>query len=123
MLGEGLAAELRGTGVDVLSVCPGVTRTEFQQVARMADRARGADPMAVVEGSLRRLGRRLTFVHGLANLWGTIAVRFVPRAVTARLAGAILPRVLFRTSARAYRERLLARAADRPAGSEGTHHD
>lgn len=123
MLGEGLAAELRGTGVDVLSVCPGVTRTEFQRVARMTEETRGADPARVVEGSLGRLGRRLTFVHGLHNLMGTIAVRLVPRALTARIAGAILPRVLFRSSARAYRARLLERATRDPNPSEKEDHD
>jgi len=33
--GHALRAELRGTGVDVLCVCPGFTRTEFQQSAEI----------------------------------------------------------------------------------------
>src|SRR5204862_8298977 len=34
---ESLAAEVRGTGVHVLCVCPGYTRTEFQQKVDTVD--------------------------------------------------------------------------------------
>jgi short-subunit dehydrogenase len=104
--GEGLAGELRGTGIDVLNVCPGVTQTEFAQVARMEKSRHGADPMDVVEASLRRLGRRLTFVHGWRNRTRSLAVRLFPRALLVRIGAEIMPKLLFGKTAAHYRKKL-----------------
>jgi len=107
VFGEGLAGELLGTGIDVLNVCPGVTQTEFAQVARLEKSRHGADPMDVVESSLERLGRRLTFVHGLANRTRSLAVRLFPRAVLVRIGARIMPKLLFGKSAAHYRKKLM----------------
>jgi short-subunit dehydrogenase len=63
----GLWQELLGTGVDVLLVIPGPTRTGFQQEAGTKVASWAMDPEAVAAGALPELGRRLMHVAGDAN--------------------------------------------------------
>lgn len=95
-LGEGLAVELRGTGVDVLSLCPGHTQSEFHAVSGAPGPAAGgaADARAVVEQALSLLGRRSVVVHGGMNRLLVQGQRLVPRSWTARAAGRLLGRRL-----------------------------
>ncbi len=59
---EALWAEARGTGLTVLAVCPGPTRTEFFDVVGSEDAAVGRMQTAdqVVTTALRALDRRST---------------------------------------------------------------
>jgi short-subunit dehydrogenase len=90
-----LTEETANTGVTVTCLCPGPTRAGFQERAQMgnsrlfqmtsvmspADAARaGYDAMMA--------GRALV-VPGIANRIGVQAVRFVPRRVAAKIAGAL----------------------------------
>ena len=89
---EGLAAELRGTGVLVQALCPGFTHSEFHQ--RMEADTREipswmwmrAGP--VVETSLRNLERRgpVVCVPGLRNKLSVFLLRHVPRSLIGTLA-------------------------------------
>lgn len=79
LLGEGLAAELRGDAVDVLVLAPGATRTEFLEVAGLRD-SLGMNVEDVVSRALGRLGRADVFVPGLFYSTGVFAMRFLPRA-------------------------------------------
>jgi uncharacterized protein len=93
---EALAEELRGTGVMVTALCPGPTRTEFHRRARMEsaklvrwtpfvmDTASVA--RAGYEGLMR--GKRLV-IPGLTNRILAQVVRFVPRVVPVKIAGAL----------------------------------
>jgi short-subunit dehydrogenase len=89
---EGLAEELRGSGVQVQALCPGLTRTEFLDVAGTHDGlAVTRTPMLsaedVVEASLRALERgRLRVVTGWTNRMAVFAQRFVPSVVPRRVA-------------------------------------
>ncbi|RZS90953.1 hypothetical protein EV189_0183 [Motilibacter rhizosphaerae] len=79
---EGLVEELRGTGVRVQALCPGLTRTEFHaRSGDDVDRIPGwvwLDVDQVVEGSLRDLGRgRVVSVPG----WQYAALPAFTRAV------------------------------------------
>jgi short-subunit dehydrogenase len=89
---EGLAEELRGTGIRVQALCPGITRTEFLEVAGThsglrVTRTPMLTPEAVVEASLRGLDRgSLRVVAGWTNRLAVFAQRFVPAFVPRRVA-------------------------------------
>jgi hypothetical protein len=88
---EALAVEMRGTGVQVLCVCPGFTRTEFQ--ARAAVDVSTVPSFAwmsseeVADQAVAAVGRRAVLVNGLLNSLMTSTIRFVPRGALARMVG------------------------------------
>ncbi len=86
LLGEALWAELAGTGVDVLSVLPGATRTEFSERADQLDHP-GAAPASVVEDAFDALGQQPSVTCGWWN-WtrANLGARLLPRS-TLTLAG------------------------------------
>jgi short-subunit dehydrogenase len=80
--GEALHGECVGSGVDVLTVLPGLTRTEFH--AGLGERSyhspyRSAEQ--VVETALRALGRRSIVVDGWYNKLLCHGSRFLPRGL------------------------------------------
>ncbi|HYB98669.1 MAG TPA: SDR family NAD(P)-dependent oxidoreductase [Candidatus Limnocylindrales bacterium] len=78
--GEAIAAELKGTGVDVLVVSPGDTRTGFQDVAgEMSTRWSSVED--VVGEALAGLGKKTVVVPGLENRLGLLAARLLPRSM------------------------------------------
>ncbi len=80
MLAEGLAAELKVHGVDVLALCPGFTRTSFTKLARINDWiAMDAEP--VVRLALAKLGKSGFTVPGLFNKVASFSTRFQPRSL------------------------------------------
>ncbi len=92
-LGESLAAELADEPVDVLSLCPGATRTNFFDRSGIV----GMNPFGmtsaerVAREGLAQLGRRTVHVVGGGNRLAAVASRFTPRSVlrssTRRIAG------------------------------------
>jgi short-subunit dehydrogenase len=89
---EALADELRGTSVAVQALCPGLTTTEFQEVAhtdRVAfNRTRAMRPEDVVAASLKGLERgRLRVVPGWDNWLVAHLQGWAPRALVRRVAG------------------------------------
>jgi hypothetical protein len=90
---EALHEELRGTGVKVQALCPGFTRTEFQERAGIDT---GGVPSfawmtaeAVVDSSLAALRRgEVVCVPGLGNRLLATAATAMPRAVVRRIVGA-----------------------------------
>ncbi|OGT35986.1 MAG: hypothetical protein A2W28_08710 [Gammaproteobacteria bacterium RBG_16_51_14] len=80
MLAEGLAAEMKEYGVDVLALCPGFTRTEFQKLARINDLiAMDAEPVVCM--ALDKLGKSGIAVPGLFNKFASFSTRFQPRSL------------------------------------------
>ncbi len=92
MLGECLWKEYRKMGIDSLALSPGFTRTEFTQVANIADAGpfREATPEAVVAIGLRKLGKRPSVIHGLINKIMIFTVRIFPRRTVIAVTGASL---------------------------------
>jgi hypothetical protein len=97
-LGEALYSEYRGTGIDVITLCPQATKTEFlvaqgfsQEESnarhRMANR-----PEDIVELTLRKLGRKPVtgpFLTAAADF----AIRFVPRKLRGIMARPVMRRI------------------------------
>jgi len=92
---EGLATELKGTGVRVQALCPGLTESEFHETSGTAEvaftKTRMMTAQAVAEQSLRALdrGRPLRVIPGWHNRAVAGSQRFLPRglvrAVSAQL--------------------------------------
>ena len=90
---EALWDENRQHGVHVMALCPGVTETNFFQVAGI-DRPPMRTiqtPEEVVDAALRGLSRKKSVViSGWANWLTTEAERFVPRSFVTKVAGKAL---------------------------------
>ncbi|MFP4206241.1 MAG: SDR family NAD(P)-dependent oxidoreductase [Spirochaetaceae bacterium] len=85
-LSEGIAEELRGTGVTVTALCPGPTRSAFHEASGMnvneAGSASMPDPLEVARFGYRMAmrGKRVA-VHGARFRVATFLERFLPRRV------------------------------------------
>jgi short-subunit dehydrogenase len=83
---EALWGETRGSGVRVLTLCPGATETAFFASTGKEFLTSGRQsPDQVVTTALRGLdGRAPTVVSGLTNRIATLGARFLPRAAMIR---------------------------------------
>jgi uncharacterized protein len=93
-----LHEELRGTGVNVMVLCPGFTRTEFQERAGLDSSAvpnfMWQSAEAVVAAGLRaHENGRAVCIPGPLNQAGAAFSSALPGAITRKLAGAIIGRV------------------------------
>lgn len=87
---EALANELEGTGVTTTCLCPGPTRTGFQDRAAMQESklVQGGlmDSMTVArQGYAGLVAGKTIIVPGFQNWIGTFLPRFVPRKMATRL--------------------------------------
>jgi short-subunit dehydrogenase len=87
---EAIAAELTGTGVSVLCVCPGFTKTEFQDHVEV-DQASIPKMMwytadEVADEAVRAVGRGAVLVNGRLNRAMLVPLKFLPRALVVRAA-------------------------------------
>jgi short-subunit dehydrogenase len=92
-LAESLWVELHPRGVDVLALCPGLTRTEFMMKAGIDARPPGflwANPDDVVCTALKFLGRRPVVLHGWNNRLQGVLVKFLPRRWVTSIAGMLI---------------------------------
>ena len=98
MFTEALSLEVKGTGVRVQALCPGLTRTGFQAVAGESGTdgllaALWQEPAAVVEASLAGLRRNAVIVvPGVHNKVLVGASSMLPNGLKRRLAGAVMSR-------------------------------
>jgi short-subunit dehydrogenase len=90
---EALAEELHGKGVRVMALCPGATRTEFQEVAGVSRHVPEFSYMtaeAVVREAIAAAKRgKRTFVPGPINKLQAVSARLAPRSVLAGIAGSM----------------------------------
>ncbi len=92
-LGNSLWWELKKYNIDVLSLNPGGTETEFQ---RIADAETGPIPRTtkqVVETAMNALGKKPSVVDGTFNKLLTFSSRFVSQKLTVIIAGLIASRL------------------------------
>lgn len=84
---EALWGEARGSGVRVLTLCPGATETSFFTNTGKEFLTRGRQaPAEVASLALAALDRHVpTVVSGLTNRLGSTAYRFMPRALLVRI--------------------------------------
>lgn len=88
---ESLWGELRGTGVDIVSISPGDTATEFRQTADLNNKFPIPPRTAqdVVHTSLKSLGKKTSVVDGVMNKitawWATWAPRKLLILMNAKL--------------------------------------
>jgi short-subunit dehydrogenase len=93
--GEALWGECVGTGVDVLTVLPGLTRTEFQGGAGLRDyHSPYRSAQQVVDSALSALGDRAIVVDGILNKLLVHGSRFVPRGLLLLLSRFIMKKEL-----------------------------
>jgi short-subunit dehydrogenase len=91
---EAIAVELADTGVRVLCVCPGVTRTEFQERANVDTSLvpgflqQSAEEVA--DEAVRAVGRGPVVVNGLLNRVGVGLFKFVPHGLLTRAASGLI---------------------------------
>jgi uncharacterized protein len=97
LLGEALHVELRGHGIDVTVLSPGLTRTDmsgglpidFSRLPMMTQ-----SPATVGAMGIRALGRRTTIVSGVLNKFYAWQNRLLPRSVPVSLFGFLIRRAL-----------------------------
>jgi short-subunit dehydrogenase len=95
---QALHEELRGTGVKMMVLCPGFTRTEFQERAGLDSGSVPSflwqTPEPVVAAALRAYEQgRAVCVPGALNQAGAAFSSALPAGITRRIAGAVVPRV------------------------------
>jgi hypothetical protein len=85
---EALAVDLEGTGVHVLCVCPGFTRTEFQEKAHIdatqVPRFVWMTPEAVADQAVAAVGKQTVLVNGRLNRVLARTLRLAPRSLVAK---------------------------------------
>lgn len=91
---EAIHEEAKPHGVRVAALCPGPTRTEFAELAGMGESALfktfASDPDAVVKDGLKALaGNQAVRISGAANALMAESIRFTPRFLARRIAGAL----------------------------------
>ena len=91
---EAVREELRGTGVRVMALCPGFTRTEFQDTANAQASSLPSvlwqSAEQVVDTALRDLRRGVTIsVPGVHNKVAAMFSQLSPRSLTRRVSGMV----------------------------------
>lgn len=88
-MAEGLWYELKKYNIDVLSLNPGGTKTEFQQIANSTTGPLPRTAKQVVETAIKSLGKKPSVVDGLYNKILAVSTRFLSRRLTVTAAGKI----------------------------------
>ena len=86
---ESMWQELRRHNVDVLSLAPGATKTEFADVAGM-NMAMAMKAAPVVRIGLNALGRKPTVIAGLRNKFMYYSLQPLPRRMRSFIMGTVM---------------------------------
>lgn len=85
-IGEGLSSELAKKGIDVLTLCPGGMKTEFQKVAKIKNTG-AMEVGPVVTYALKSLGKKSVAIPGWHN---KLFFYYLPKVFPRRLMNSIL---------------------------------
>lgn len=88
-LGDALWYELKKYNIDVVTVNPGGTETEFHKVAKSTMGPFPRTSEQVVNSTLKALGKKPSVIDGLFNKILAVSNRFVSRKISITLAGKI----------------------------------
>ena len=97
-LSEAIAEEVKGTGVSVTALCPGVTLTGFQARANVENTRlvsgykMSAKDVAEIGYQALKRGKPVV-IPGLWNRLLILSARFIPRSLSARVGRKIMERV------------------------------
>ena len=91
-IANGLYYELKDKGVDVLTLCPGHTRTEFSEIAGIKNE--GMDPKKVVSLALKKLGKRPHVVPGIENKFISFISRLTSRKRSIKIGAMAVKKML-----------------------------
>ena len=86
-LGNGLWYELKKYGIDVLSLNPGGTTTEFQRIADVDTGPFSRTPEQVVDTALKALGKKMEVIDGVPNKIVSFISKLSPMQSVVRVAG------------------------------------
>lgn len=105
--GEALAVEQRGSGIDIVTLCPGITETEFFVAAsRVGETFRPSGTLSmsadrVADYAMRALDRKSALAFAGAHNWlTTFLVRLAPRSWVRAVAGSVFRWMLARQAPR-----------------------
>lgn len=90
VLGEGLWHEMKKYGVDVVTLCPGATTTEFANVADTKPAPGSMPAPPVVRAALEALGKKHYVTAGKKNKLMVFSARLVPRRVATLIAARVM---------------------------------
>jgi len=88
-LSEALSHELKPHGVDVLALCPGTTKAEFQEIAG-TQMLMPMSAEAVVQRGLQKLGHTYVTIPGILNRLNVLSVKLLPQTWSTRMFGRII---------------------------------
>ncbi|HBE71839.1 MAG TPA: short-chain dehydrogenase [Planctomycetaceae bacterium] len=86
---EGLARELKGTGVDLLAVAPGPTKTSFADRAN-TNLGQALTPGQVASETVRALGRRSSILPGFLSKLLVYSLAPLPRSARISIMGKVM---------------------------------
>ncbi len=89
-MGDSLWYELKKYNIDVLSLNPGGTETEFQRIANSSTGPVPRTAEQVVNTAMNALGKKPSVVDGSINKVLVVASRFISRRLIVIIAGAIV---------------------------------
>lgn len=95
---EALHEEVKAKGVRVSALCPGPTKSEFATIAGTGDTQSGTRRAAAPEGVIRAgldalKANRAVRIPGAMNAIMAQSIRFIPRVIARRAAGAMYKRI------------------------------
>ncbi len=92
--GESLWFELKKHNIDVCTVCPGSTETEFQGLRANGKSSNVRSVNQVVETAIKGIGKKIVVTDGTINKINTFLARIFPLSIRLKIAGKIASKIL-----------------------------